>query len=143
MSRVVVVTGGAKGIGRCIVEEFRKTGASVYVIDKVPGDWFVGDIADPLVLERFVAEVIAKEGHIDVLVNNALPLFRGIDECSYEEFLYAQKVDVAAPFYLAKLLQDHFAAGASILSILRTSFSFLQATRRSSSRARTSVSTAA
>ena len=41
MSRVVVVTGGAKGIGRCVVEEFRKTGASVYVIDKVSGDWLV------------------------------------------------------------------------------------------------------
>lgn len=75
-------------------------GASVHVIDKEPGDWFVGDIADPQVLERFVAEVIAKEGHVDVLVNNALPLFKGIDECSYEEFLYAQKVGVAAPFYL-------------------------------------------
>ena len=38
-----------------LAEEFRKTGASVYVIDKTPGDWFVGDIADPPVLERFVA----------------------------------------------------------------------------------------
>ena len=117
MNRVVMMTGGAKGIGKCIAEEFRKTGASVHVIDKEPGDWFVGDIAEPQVLERFVAEVIAKEGHVDVLVNNALPLFKGIDECSYEEFLYAQKVGVAAPFYLAKLLKDHFVAGASIINI--------------------------
>ena len=117
MDRVVMVTGGAKGIGKCIVEEFRKTGASVHVIDKEPGDWFVGDIAEPQVLERFVGEVVAREGHVDVLVNNALPLFKGVDACSYEEFLYAQKVGVAAPFYLAKLLKDHFAEGASIINI--------------------------
>ena len=115
--KVVVVTGGAQGIGKCIVEEFRKTGATVYVIDKQPGEWFVGDISDKTVLERFAGEVIAKEGRIDVLVNNALPLFKGIDTCTYEEFAYAQAVGVVAPFYLAKLFKDHFAAGASIINI--------------------------
>lgn len=113
----IIVTGGAKGIGKAIVEEFRKLGAKVYVIDKEPGDWFVGDIAEPEVLERFAAEVIAKEGKVDVIVNNALPLFKGVDACSYEEFIYAQKVGVAAPFYLAKLFKDHFAAGSSIVNI--------------------------
>ena len=115
--KVVVVTGGAQGIGKCIAEEFRKIGASVYVIDKQPGEWFVGDISDKTVLERFAGEVIAKEGRIDVLVNNALPLFKGIDSCTYEEFAYAQAVGVVAPFYLAKLFKDHFAAGASIINI--------------------------
>lgn len=117
MSRVVVVTGGAQGIGKCIVEEFRKLGDRVYVIDKQEGDWFVGDIADPEVLERFAAKVIAEAGQVDVLVNNALPLFKGIDECTYEEFAYAQRVGVAAPFYLAKLFRAHFAKGASIVNI--------------------------
>ena len=36
--KVVVVTGGASGIGRCIAGEFRKQGAKVYVIDKADGD---------------------------------------------------------------------------------------------------------
>lgn len=117
MNRVVIVTGGAKGIGKCISEEFRKLGDKVYVIDKELGDWFVGDIAESKVLESFAAEVIAKEGKVDVIVNNALPLFKGVDECSYEEFLYAQRVGVAAPFYLAKLFKDHFASGASIINI--------------------------
>ena len=45
-------------------------------------------------------------GHRQVLVNNAMPLFKGIDGCTYEEFAYAQAVGVTAPFYLAKLFKD-------------------------------------
>ena len=42
---------------------------------------------------------------------------KGIDECSYEEFEYALKVGVTAPFYMVKLLKDHLAEGASIVNI--------------------------
>ena len=115
--KIVIVTGGAQGIGKCIADEFRRQGDRVYVIDKQPGDWFVGDIADSAVLERFAAEVLQAEGRVDVIVNNALPLFKGLDACTYDEFVYAQKVGVAAPFYLAKLFKDHFGPGASIVNI--------------------------
>ena len=101
--KIAVVTGGAQGIGRCIADEFQKAGAHVCVIDKQAGNHFVGDISDKQVLERFVQEVIGKYGHVDYLINNALPLMKGIDECSYEEFQYAMSVGVTAPFYLAKL----------------------------------------
>ena len=43
--KVVIVTGGANGIGRCIADEFRLEGAIVYVIDKQEGEHFVGDIS--------------------------------------------------------------------------------------------------
>ncbi len=115
--RVVVVTGGAQGIGRCIAEEFTKAGAHVCVIDKQEGSHYVGDISDKGTLEAFAADVIDKYGKVDVLVNNALPIMRGIDECSYEEFQYALSVGVTAPFYLAKLFAKHFTQGASIINI--------------------------
>ena len=116
-NKIAIVTGGAQGIGRCIAEEFRKAGATVCVIDKQPGDHFVGDLANKDVLERFAKEVIAKHGRVDYLVNNALPLMKGLAECSYEEFQYALSVGVTAPFYLAKLFAPHFAEGAAIVNI--------------------------
>lgn len=115
--KTAIITGGAQGIGRCIAEEFRKAGARVYVIDKQPGDHFVGDISDKDVLERFVQQVVQEAGQVDYLVNNALPLSRGIDRCTWEEFRYALDVGVAAPFYLSKLLLPHFAPGAAIVNI--------------------------
>ena len=116
--KVVIVTGGAQGIGKCIAEEFRKQGALVEVIDKQEGfDHFVGDLSNKYAIEEFTKLVIEKYGKVDFIVNNALPLMKGIDECSYEEFEYALKVGVTAPFYMVKLLKDHLAEGASIVNI--------------------------
>ena len=116
-NKVVVITGGANGIGRCIAEEFRSQGAKVCIIDTAPGDHFVGDLADRDTLEAFAQSVIREHGRVDVLVNNAPPLFLGIDECSYEEFQRSMSIGVTAPFYLAKLFAPHFAPGASIINI--------------------------
>ena len=115
--KVVVVTGGANGIGKCIADEFRKQNAIVYVIDIAEGNHFVGDIADQSTLERFAAHIIQNHNRVDVLINNALPIMKGIDCCTYEEFSYALAVGVTAPFYLSKLFAPYFTQGASIINI--------------------------
>ena len=125
-NKIVVVTGGVKGIGRCIVDEFLKSGAKVAVIDKnvehVPCDlYFCGDIADEHTLVKFADEVITKFGGIDFLVNNACLSKGGIlSGCSYDDFLNIQKVGVAAPYLLTKLFLPHFRAGAAIVNISST-----------------------
>ncbi len=116
-NKVAVVTGGAQGIGKCIAQEFKKYGATVCVIDLNENEYFKGDISDKETLEKFVKKVINDFGRIDFLINNAAPKMCGINDCNYEDFEYALKVGVTAPFYLSKLFAPHFAQGGSIVNI--------------------------
>ena len=116
-NRVAVVTGGAQGIGQAIGAEFRRAGAHVCIIDQQPNDYFVGDLGSQADLEDFARKVIADYGRVDYLVHNAPPLMKGISACSYEEFNYALRVGVTAPFYLTKLLAPYFAPRAAVVNI--------------------------
>ncbi len=115
--KIIVITGGAGGIGKCTADEFRKMGATVCIIDTRENEYFVGDIGDEATLRAFADKVIAEYGRVDVLVNNAPPPMRGIDTCSYKEFTRALQVGVTAPFYLCKLFSPYFSSGASVINI--------------------------
>lgn len=115
--KVAIVTGGAQGIGLCVADEFRKAGADVYVIDIQDGPHYVGDISRKDTLEAFAAYVLERHEKVDYIINNALPIMKGIDECSYEDFEYALRVGVTAPFYLVKLFYGHLSDGASIVNL--------------------------
>ena len=115
--KVVVITGGANGIGKAIKEAFTKEHAKCYIIDIEEGDHFVGDVSNKETLEEFANYVINKEGKIDYLINNAPPLFKGINKCSYEEFNKALAIGVIAPFYLSKLFMNNFNEGGVIINI--------------------------
>jgi NAD(P)-dependent dehydrogenase (short-subunit alcohol dehydrogenase family) len=115
--KIAIVTGGARGIGKCIREQFEASGATVCVIDVLDNDYFVGDLANKESLEEFAKKVISDYGRVDFLINNAAPMMCGIDNGSYEDFEYALKVGVTAPFYLSKLFAPYFTKDASIVNI--------------------------
>ena len=85
--RVVIITGGGKGIGRVYAEQFARAGAKVIAADideqaamttaadiTTDGGSAHGvavDIADPASVERMVAATLERFGDIEVLVNNA------------------------------------------------------------------------
>ena len=116
-NRIAVVTGGASGIGKVIAEQFQAAGARVCIIDVLPKDYFVGDLADQAVLEDFARKVIDQYGRVDYLIHNAKPLTRGIQDCSYDEFNYALRVGITAPFYLTKLFAPYFSPDGAVVNI--------------------------
>lgn len=138
MNRTIIITGGAAGIGRCIVEHFARQGDHVYFIDNNPEDtqaeirrmhdegWKVtgvtGDVADKQTLEDFARLVLDEhpEG-IHCLINNACLMHGGILQgCDYDDFLYILRVGVAAPYMLARLFKNHFQGLGSIVNISST-----------------------
>ena len=102
--KVAVITGGSSGIGLAVKKAFELEGARTINIDISRSADYRGNVAVKEVLEDFSDLVRKKFGRVDFLINNAPPLFKGINECSYEEFDLSLRIGAVAPFYLTKLL---------------------------------------
>ncbi|CAM6416902.1 Sorbitol-6-phosphate 2-dehydrogenase [Escherichia fergusonii] len=75
--KIIIVTGGASGIGSAIVEELITHGANVQMVDINTGENNAGyqfwptDISNAQQVTDTIAEIIQRFGRIDGLVNNA------------------------------------------------------------------------
>jgi 3-oxoacyl-[acyl-carrier protein] reductase len=87
--RTVIVTGGARGVGKAVGEQFRQAGADVYLVDsdadevaaaakELDAIGLVADVSDTAEVSAAVERVVADTGRIDVLVNNAGILRDGV-----------------------------------------------------------------
>jgi NAD(P)-dependent dehydrogenase (short-subunit alcohol dehydrogenase family) len=106
--RVALVTGGARGIGRCIAETLRDQGARVAVGDIDPAgiDGVLGvqlDVADEASVESAYARVEQELGHVELLVLNAGILSKAsLEDTTTEDWERMLAVNLTGPFFCAR-----------------------------------------
>lgn len=110
--KIVVLTGGAMGLGRAAAQRLVEEGARLIVTDynveggrraagELGGDtvFLEQDVTDPARWAEVIAHVEAEYGRLDVLVNNAaVTVFGSIADVSYEDFRRCYTVDVDSIF---------------------------------------------
>jgi len=105
-NKVALVTGGRSGIGQAIARRLRDEGATVITAQRGEDeefDWIPADFSDPATPERVIAEVIARTGRLDVLINNAgLMMEASIEDMSLEDWQRNLNINLTAPFLLIR-----------------------------------------
>lgn len=116
---VVLVTGGAKGIGRGISERFLAAGATVVVCgrkapDELPAadgrraEFVAADVRDTEAAEAMVDDIVARHGRLDVLINNAGGSPFAMADSASPRFSEAiVRLNLLAPLHLAQLTNRH------------------------------------
>lgn len=119
LRRRVLVTGGAKGIGRAVVEAFREVGCQVAFcdVDELEGRrtaeatgsrFFPVDVADAGALERCMERIFKDWGDIDVLINNVgVSEFRPLEEATVDDFDRIVSVNLRPVFVTSRRLAIH------------------------------------
>jgi NAD(P)-dependent dehydrogenase (short-subunit alcohol dehydrogenase family) len=119
--KIVLVTGGTGGLGREVTMAFLEAGATVVVTYQVPEEYAavvsaaqkIGatppggvsvDVTDAVVVEKFIGEIVAKHGRLDILVNTVGGYAGGtnlweVDPHVYEKML---QLNLKSGFVLAR-----------------------------------------
>jgi NAD(P)-dependent dehydrogenase (short-subunit alcohol dehydrogenase family) len=129
--RVALVTGANKGIGRAIAERLLRGGYALGFATHEPDDetaaalsklgdvhpvW--GDLQDPQVPQRHVADITSHFGRLDVLVNNAgITTGKPALELTVEDFDQTFEVDVRAAFLASQAAARAMTDGGVIVNI--------------------------
>jgi NAD(P)-dependent dehydrogenase (short-subunit alcohol dehydrogenase family) len=142
-SKVALVTGAARGIGRATAERFLRDGWRVALLD-IDGDnlartmaalaapettmALTSDVSEPAAVADAFAEVAQRFGRLDVLVNNAgIAIFKPLLETTLDDWSRVLAVNLTGPFLCtqaaAPLMREH--GGGAIVNI--TSISGLRA----------------
>jgi meso-butanediol dehydrogenase / (S,S)-butanediol dehydrogenase / diacetyl reductase len=139
ISRVAIVTGAARGLGRAIAEALARQGVALLLVDVLAdrleatrGELaanganaraFAADIAVKANCAAAVEAAIAAYGRLDILVNAAgLMRFNHATDVPEDEFWRIMQVNAAAPFWLAQAAIPHLlASGGNIVNVLSQS----------------------